>query len=127
MTDKVILVKYPDDILDNGIRILLVDLTEEQTAIVSRALTELETIPLIIVYSWKIGDQINWLFDKTYKSQLTIFNAESDDTTLVGYYAGRPNSSYFGDIGQLKLVNRSAIFDVVQTKEILKNTFKKYE
>ncbi len=126
MTDKVILVTYPDDILDDGVRILLVDLTEEQTSIVSRALTELETIPLVVVYSWKVGDDLTWLFDKTHKSKLIIFNADSNDTTLVGYYAGKLNSVYFGELGQLKLVNRSVIFDVVQTKEILKNTFKRY-
>jgi hypothetical protein len=126
MTDRVILVTYPDDILDDGVRLLLVDLTEEQTSIVSRALTELETIPLVVVYSWKIGDDVNWLFDKTHKSRLIIFNADSDDTTLVGYFAGKSNSVYFGEIGQLKLVNRSVIFDVVQVKELLKNTFKKY-
>lgn len=126
MTDKVVLVTYPDDILDEGVRILLVDLTEEQSTIVSQALTELETIPLVVVYSWKIGDNINWLIDKTHKSQLIIFNADSDDLPLVGYYAGKMNSFYFGDIGQMKIVNRSAIFDVVQTKEILKHTFRKY-
>ncbi len=126
MTDKVILVTYPDDILDDGVRILLVDLTEEQNDIVSRALTEFETIPLVIVYPWKIGDNINWLFDKMHKSHLIIFNADSNDTTLVGYFAGKPNSFYFGELGQLKIVNRSAIFDVVQTKEVLKHTFRKY-
>lgn len=126
MTDKVILVTYPDDILDDGVRILLVDLTEEQNEIVSRALTEFETIPLVIVYPWKIGDNVNWLFDKMHKSHLIIFNADSNDTTLVGYFAGKPNSFYFGELGQLKIVNRSAIFDVVQTKEVLKHTFRKY-
>ncbi len=126
MTDKVILVTYPDDILDDGVRILLVDLSEEQNDIVSRALTEFETIPLVIVYPWKIGDNINWLFDKMHKSHLIIFNADSNDTTLVGYFAGKPNSFYFGELGQLKIVNRSAIFDVVQTKEVLKHTFRKY-
>lgn len=126
MTDKVVLVTYPDDVLDDAVRILLVDLTEDQSNIVSQSLTELASIPLVVAYSWKIGDSIEWLIDKTHKSQLIIFNADSDDLTLVGYYAGKLNSFYFGDIGQMKIVNRSAIFDVVQTKEILKHTFRKY-
>jgi hypothetical protein len=126
MTDKVVLVTYPDDVLDDAVRILLVDLTEDQSNIVSQSLTELASIPLVVAYSWRIGDSIEWLIDKTHKSQLIIFNADSDDLTLVGYYAGKLNSFYFGDIGQMKIVNRSAIFDVVQTKEILKNTFRKY-
>lgn len=126
MTDKVVLVTYPDDVLDDAVRILLVDLTEDQSNIVSQSLTELESIPLVVAYSWKIGDRIDWLIDKTHKSQLIIFNADSDDLTLVGYYAGKLNSFYFGDIGQMQIVNRSAIFDVVQTKEILKHTFRKY-
>jgi hypothetical protein len=126
MTDKVVLVTYPDDVLDEAVRILLVDLNEDQSNIVSQSLTELESIPLVVAYSWRIGDSIDWLIDKTHKSQLIIFNADSDDLTLVGYYAGKLNSFYFGDIGQMKIVNRSAIFDVVQTKEILKHTFRKY-
>jgi hypothetical protein len=126
MTDKVVLVTYPDDVLDDAVRILLVDLTEDQSNIVSQSLTELASIPLVVAYSWRIGDSIEWLIDKTHKSQLIIFNADSDDLTLVGYYAGKLNSFYIGDIGQMKIVNRSAIFDVVQTKEILKNTFRKY-
>ena len=126
MTDKVVLVTYPDDVLDDAVRILLVDLTEDQSNIVSQSLTELASIPLVVAYSWRIGDSIEWLIDKTHKSQLIIFNADSDDLTLVGYYAGKLNSFYFGDIGQMKIVNRSAIFDVVQTKEILKHTFRKY-
>jgi hypothetical protein len=126
MTDKVVLVTYPDDVLDEAVRILLVDLNEDQSNIVYQSLTELESIPLVVAYSWRIGDSIDWLIDKTHKSQLIIFNADSDDLTLVGYYAGKLNSFYFGDIGQMKIVNRSAIFDVVQTKEILKHTFRKY-
>lgn len=126
MKDKVVLVTYPDDVLDDAVRILLVDLTEDQSTIVSQSLTEIKSLPLVVAYSWRVGDSVDWLIDKTHKSQLIIFNADSDDLTLVGYYAGKLNSFYFGDIGQMKIVNRSEIFDVVQTKEILKHTFRKY-
>jgi hypothetical protein len=126
MADKVVLVTFPDDILIDGVRILLVDLTREQSDIVSQSLTELETIPSIIAYSWKIGDPLNWLFDKMHKSHLIMFNAASDDQQLVGYFAGKSNSVYFGDIRALKLVNNSAVFDVEQCKEVLTKIFNTY-
>lgn len=126
MADKVVLVTFPDDILIDGVRILLVDLTRDQSDIVSQSLTELETIPSVIVYSWKIGDPLNWLFDKMHKSQLIMFNAASDDQQLVGYFAGKPNAVYFGDIRALKLVNNSAVFDAEQCKEVLTKIFEKY-
>jgi hypothetical protein len=126
MADKVVLVTFPDDILIDGVRILLVDLTRDQSDIVSQSLTELESIPSVIVYSWKIGDPLNWLFDKMHKSQLIMFNAASDDQQLVGYFAGKPNSVYFGDIRALKIVNNSAVFDAEQCKEVLTKIFEKY-
>jgi hypothetical protein len=127
MTDKVLIVTEPDDVLIDGVRILLVDLFPEQSQLVSKALTDIETIPDVVVYAWKVGDPIEWLFDKSRKSQLIIFNAESTDQTLVGYFAAKSISCYFGNLRSLNLVNRSVLYSIEQCREILIKKFNAYE
>jgi hypothetical protein len=122
MTDKVILVTAPDDILIDGLRILLVDLDPEQTQLVSTALTQLETIPTIITYLWKTGDTVDWLLDKKHKSKLIIFNANSENDVIIGYMTAQPNSHYFGILKSLSIVNNSAIYNVDQISNILEKT-----
>ena len=76
MTNNVTIITEPDDILIEGVRILLVDLTPDQSEFISTSLFQLEDFPTTVVYSWKIGDSIPWLFDKFYKSSIVFFNAD---------------------------------------------------
>ena len=126
MTDKLLLVTHPDDIMLEGIRILLVGLSEDQSSVVSRALLQIETMPCVIAYCWNETDEISWLLDKIYKSQMIIFNADHVNQTIVGYLAGKSNSYYFGNLKSLNQVNKSAIYDLDQCKEILTSLFEKY-
>jgi hypothetical protein len=126
MTDKLIMVTAPDDTLLQGGRIVLIDLTIDQTAILSTALTEIESVPCIVTYIWSNNDDVNWALDKIQKSQLVIFNAESLNQTLIGYAAGKLNSYYFGTLKSLNQVNNSVIYDVDQCKTILTNIFDRY-
>lgn len=126
MTDKLLLVTHPDDVQLEGIRILLVDLNEEQEFIVSQSLLEINSIPCVVAYCWTNENTIEWLIDKVYKSQIIIFNAASEDQTLVGYLAGKLNSYYFGDLRSLNQVNKSAIYDIDHCKQILTSLFEKY-
>ena len=66
MTGKVYLVTPPDDLLIDGTRILLADLTVSQTQIISDALTAMEELPNSIVYVWKHGDDPAWMLDKKH-------------------------------------------------------------
>jgi len=126
MSDRLMLVTSPDDILITGVRILLVDLSAEQSSVISKALTDMLEIPVVIVYSWQLGDPEEWLFDKVLKSQLIIFNAESEEQAIVGYLAGKRNSIFFGDLKSLKHVNKFVIYDVFQCQEILLKIFEKH-
>jgi hypothetical protein len=126
MTDKILLVSPPDDVILDGVRLLSVDLNLEQSEILSTSLLSLNNIPQTIIYVWKYPEDINWLLDKSRKSDIIIFNAESEDQSLVGYFAGKPNSWYFGHLRSLKDVNRSVIYDVSQCSDILTLTFEKH-
>jgi hypothetical protein len=120
------MVTAPDDTLVNGGRIAVIDLTVDQTALISTALTELDSISCIVTYVWSEQDDVSWALDKIQKSQIIIFNADSINQTLVGYIAGKMNSYYFGTLKSLNQVNNSVIYDVDQCKTILTNIFDRY-
>jgi len=126
MSDKVILVTPPDDILVDGLRILLVDLDNNQTQMLSDALTVISKLPTIIGYVWNSTYDVEWLLDKKLKSNLIIFNANSEKDAIIGYMAAQSNSYYFGELKDLSEVNKSTIADVHELKQLLENTINKY-
>lgn len=126
MSDKVIIVTSPDDILIDGLRILLVDLTPDQTQVISTALSQFETIPTIVTYV-SSTDDINWCIDKKQKSSLIIFNADSENQTLAGYMAAQRNSHYFGNLKSLSIINNSALHTTEQIYNLLGNAVADYE
>jgi hypothetical protein len=119
MKSSIVLVSNPDDFLEDGFRILLVDLDKNQSEIVSQSLLSLITDEKIIVYTWNQSDDMAWLFDKQAKAQLVLFNAESQFQDLVGYFSSKNHGYYFGHLRSLKYVNKSAVHDVEELKEIL--------
>lgn len=125
--NQMLLVSSPDDVALEGVRLLMVGLTPEQSNIVSTSLTTIETTPRVVVYVWNEHDSMDWLTDKIYKSQLIFFNAEFENQTLVGYLAGKLNSHYFGSLKSINQINNSAIFNEDQCRTSLTNLFKKYE
>lgn len=127
MTDRITVVTPPDDIQQDGIRVLLVDLNSDQMQIVSTGLMTSETGLNVITYIWKSSDSVDWLFDKKLKSDLIIFNAESKNDLLVGYIAAQKNSHYFGTLKTLNKINNSAIYDVEQILSYLNNIARNYE
>jgi len=127
MTDKVIVVTHPDDVLEDGLRLLLVDLTQEQLQTVSNVLTQLDTALTVITYIWTPAITTDWLIDKKHKSQWIIYNAESNDQAIVGYLTAQRNSSYFGTPRSLKGVNKSTILSIDQCQNIIETAVGKYE
>lgn len=125
-SEKILLVSAPDDVLEDAIRILVVDLDKHQSNIFSQALLTHNQPVKSIIYNWVCGEDINWLFDKCLKSDVIVFNADSINQTLVGYLAGRRNSYYFGTLKTLQVVNKSAIYDMHQCCEILERNFETY-
>ena len=126
MSDKVIIVTPPDDIQVDGLRILLVDLTPDQTNIISQSLTRLETIPTTITYVWNTSNDISWLLDKKHKSFLIFFNADSENDAIIGYMAAQANSYYFGNLKSLSQVNQNAIYDTEQIFNLMENVIQQY-
>jgi hypothetical protein len=124
MQNKIIAVTDPDDILQDGTRILLVDLTQNQMQILSKALNQLEEFAVLITYIWNQQNSIDWLLDKKLKSDLIFFNAESDNQTLVGYFSAQSNSYYLGTLRGLNKTNGFVVYDVNQAVEILNRYIK---
>jgi len=96
LMNKITLVTPPDDISQDGLRILCVSLTPDQDQVVSQAITKQSDLPNTIIYVWKNGEPLEWLFDKKLKSNIIIFNGCSDSGEINGYLAAQPNSYYFG-------------------------------
>lgn len=115
--NKVIVVTSPDDVLVDGLRIILAGLTTDQQHIVSEALIQLDIDSTIIVYTWNPADN-DWSIDKKHKSDIIFFNADWEDI-LVGYLAAQPNSHYFGTLKALGKVNTSVVYDTEQVSSII--------
>ena len=127
MENKIILVTPPDDITHDGLRILAYDLYSEHSKIVSDCLSQLDNIPKIIVYVANGNDDPKWVIDKKQKCSIIVFNAESQDQTMIGYLAAHHNSHYFGNLKSIAGANPSVIQDLTQLKTIMEDQIIKYE
>jgi len=131
MTDKILVVTAPDDSLIDGIRVLLIELSNDQSLVVSNALLTADTKYSIITYAWKMGDSIEWLLDKKSKSDIIIFNADAAANgaieLIIGYIAAQPNSYYFGNLKSLVLANDSAIYTADHILSLLERAKNYYD
>lgn len=123
MTDKITIVTYPDDYLENGKRLLLVDLDLAQKELVSRAMLSVDTRDNLICYSYQSNEDIEWAVDKSLKSQLIVVNANSSNQVLVGYFLAKSNCYYLGDLKGLNNIIARVIYDSDQFVNILEKTF----
>lgn len=131
MTDRILIVTPPDDILLQGIRILNVNLNEEQNSIVSHALMQTNLPHNIINYTWKMGNRVDWLLDKTSKSDLILFNtinqnSDSGLNLILGWISAQPQSYYFGILKDLNIVNDRVIYESERIINLLEKVSKKY-
>ena len=110
MTGKVLVVTTPDDVMIDGFRLLLVDLDADQTKTISDSLLKISSDTSVITYMWGSNDDSYWLLDKKAKSDLIIFNANSQNQLIVGYMAAQKNSHYFGTLKTLAQANAKAIY-----------------
>ena len=110
MTGKVLVVTTPDDVMIDGFRLLLVDLDADQTKTISNSLLKISSDTSVITYMWGSNDDSYWLLDKKAKSDLIIFNANSQNELIVGYMAAQKNSHYFGTLKTLAQANAKAIY-----------------
>lgn len=108
MANSIVVVTPPDDILQDGYRILCVGLEVDESQIVSDIVKESKHNN-IIIYIADILDP-TWVIDKKQKSDLIVFNANMEDRTLVGYLAAQGNSFYFGTLKTIAYANNRAIY-----------------
>lgn len=127
MNDKILLVTAPDDVVEDAFRVLLVDLTVEQNSFISSVLIEIKSMVKLAFYIWNGSDPVSWLIDKKLKSNIIIFNAESDLQNIVGYISAQPNSYYLGTLRDLNIINSSALIDRELLIKTLENEIGKYE
>jgi hypothetical protein len=128
MTDKILVITAPDDAPLDGVRILAVNLAQEQGQIVSNALLEFDNFNVnVINYVWNTGDDVSWLLDKKAKSDVIIFNADVDDNTVTGYLSAQSKSCYFGTLKDLYLANDRAIYTIEDVLTLLEIIVKKHE
>lgn len=109
MTPKILIVTPPDDTFVQGLRITHVNLSQTQSQIVSQGLLASQSTHSIINYVWHYSEPVAWLLNAAAKSDLIIFNADTDQYTesdmLIGYVAANPKSYYFGTLRDLHLAN----------------------
>lgn len=127
VTDRVIVVTAPDDFIPDSYRFLVADLNETQTQIISSSLLKLNCTGTIVIYLYKTGDSFDWFLDKKNKSDILIFNAESNNDLLTGYLAAQRNSYYFGTLKTLDKANKSAIYSEEDVLSLLKYRLEKDE
>jgi len=128
MTDKILVITAPDDASLDGIRILAVNLTQEQGQLISNALLQFDNFSVnILNYVWKAGDSVAWLLDKKIKSDVIIFNADAEDNTITGYLSAQAKSYYFGTLKDLHLANDRAIYSTEDVLTLLETMVKKHE
>jgi hypothetical protein len=128
MTDKILIVTHPDDILLSGIRITHVHLTEHQSQMVSEGLMKSDLPHSIINYVWRMGDPVTWLMDKILKSDIIIFNADAENNgaieLILGWVAAHPRSYYFGNLRDLHMVNDRVIYNSDNILTLLEKSVK---
>lgn len=128
MTDKILVVTSPDDVTLDGIRILAVNLTQEQGQLISTALLQFDNFNVTIInYVWKNSNDPSWLLDKKFKSDVIFFNADDNNNTVVGYMAAQSKSYYFGTLKDLHLANDRAIYSTEDVLTLLETIVKKHE
>lgn len=106
------IITSPDDKIVDGFKLLCVDLTHEQSQLVSDTLTKINVESDLVIYVWKSGDPIDWMLDKKSKSDIILFNADSQHQTLIGYLAAHKKSYHFGILKDIATVNNRAIYSV---------------
>ena len=124
--NKLTLVTPPDDILVDGIRVLMYDLLPEHTQLISTVLYDMDEIQNTIIYICNGQDDTNWVLDKKAKCSIIVYNAESQNQTMVGYFTAQSNSYYFGNLLSLEQVNRNKIISKEQIKMIMEDQYKKH-
>ncbi len=125
--NDITLITPPDDILIDGFRILLVDVSRDQSGLITEVLKNLEKNVTVIIYVWTPNQTVEWLIDKKQKSDIIIFNAESENREIVGYMSAQNNAYYMGTLRPFEITNNRAIRDLDSCAFIFENFIGLYD
>lgn len=126
VSNKITIVTPPDDVLKDAVRLLVFDLTPEHTQLISSVLYEMKEIHDTVIYVCNGQDSYEWILDKKQKSSIIIYNANSENQTMVGYLSAQPNSYYFGILRTLELINNNKIVSKEQIETIMEDEYTKH-
>ena len=126
MSNKITLVTPPDDVLKDALRILVFDLKPEHTQLISAVLYNIKEIHDTVIYVCNGQDNCEWILDKKQKSSIIIYNADSENQTMIGYFSAQKNSYYFGTLKSLGSINNNKIVSTEQIEAIMEEEYKKY-
>ena len=126
MSNKIILVTPPDDVLKDALRILLFDVQPKNTQLISSVLYNMKEIHDTVIYVSNGQDSCEWILDKKQKSSIIIYNADSENQTMVGYLSAQKNSYYFGDLKSLGSINNNKLISMEQIEMIMEEEYRKY-
>lgn len=107
--NRITIITPPDDIAQDGVRILVYGCTKEQTLLISSVIYQLKECKPTIIYVSNGQNDSEWALDKKLKCSIIVFNAEADDQTMIGYLTAQSNSYYFGQLRTLECVNNNRI------------------
>jgi hypothetical protein len=119
--NKITIITSPDDISQDGVRILVYGCKEEHTLLISSVIYQLEECKPTIIYVCNGQNDSEWALDKKLKCSIIIFNADADDQTMIGYLAAQSNSYYFGQLRTLDVVNSNRIDSKEQLTKIMED------
>jgi hypothetical protein len=119
--NKITIITSPDDISQDGVRILVYGCKEEHTLLISSVIYQLEECKPTIIYVSNGQNDSEWALDKKLKCSIIIFNADADDQTMIGYLAAQSNSYYFGQLRTLDVVNSNRIDSKEQLTTIMED------
>lgn len=117
--NKITIITPPDDIPQDGVRILVYGCKEEHTLLISSVIYQLEDCKPTIIYVSNGQKDSEWTLDKKLKCSIIVFNAEAEDQTMIGYLAAQTNSYYFGQLRTLNTVNSNKIDSKEQLTTII--------
>jgi hypothetical protein len=121
VNNKITIITPPDDVLQDGVRILCYGLEKEQTLLISSIIYSLEECKPTIIYVSNGQNDCEWVLDKKQKCSIIIFNAESQDQTMIGYLSAQSNSYYFGELRTLSSANINKINEKQQLTKIMED------
>ena len=95
------------------------NLDQNQTQHFTKPLMEVADITPVICYFWNQEHSDQWLLDKIVKSDLIVYNAESEFRELVGFMKTHKkaysigNDRFFPDYNQRKINSYDQITNIV--------------